>query len=147
MPENAVRLLTVGILALVYLFFLGVMRVVWSEVRAGQIPMGRGAAAPAAAALTAAALTRLDAGGRPVRRYPVTGEAVLGRAGDCGIVLDEKFVSTHHARVRRDGDRMLVEDLGSTNGTWVDDRRIDGAVPVGLGQRVRIGSIPFEITP
>jgi two-component system, cell cycle response regulator len=77
---------------------------------------------------------RLSLGGR---------EAVLGRDGDCDLVLDADDVSRRHARVVPDGDRHLLEDLGSTNGTFVGDARI-AARPLVPGDRVRLGSVVLK---
>src|SRR5699024_1766354 len=68
-----------------------------------------------------------------------------GRAPECALVLDDDYASSRHARVfQRDGGWM-VEDLGSTNGTLVSDRRIEGAVPFRPGAQVRIGRTAIEL--
>lgn len=50
---------------------------------------------------------------------------ILGRSSDCGLVLDHEKVSRHHAEIRCEGQTFVVTDLGSTNGTWVNERRIE----------------------
>ena len=57
----------------------------------------------------------------------------------------DTFVSQVHARVFRRGDDYWVEDLGSTNGTFVNGRKIDGAVPVRRGDRVQVGRSVLEL--
>ena len=71
----------------------------------------------------------------------------LGRAPDNAIILDDEFVSAHHARVFRDPatGSWAVEDLNSTNGTVVNGQRIRGAVMLPVGVLVRIGATTFEL--
>jgi len=86
--------------------------------------------------------------GVEIRRCLVgVGEHVIGRASDCGIVVDADQVSRHHARLSISDGPWAIEDLGSANGTRVDGRRIDGCVPIALGQQVRLGSVSIEVWP
>jgi len=64
---------------------------------------------------------------------------VLGRAPGCDLVLDDATVSKHHARVRFDGG-PLIEDLASTNGTYVNGRSIEGATALRRGDRIALGA-------
>jgi hypothetical protein len=63
---------------------------------------------------------------------------IVGRSPDCDLVLTDRSVSGRHARLAWSGDRIIVEDLGSANGTWVGDKRIERAV-VRPGEEVRFG--------
>jgi ABC transport system ATP-binding/permease protein len=72
------------------------------------------------------------------RAVEVMGEIVIGRE-DVDLVLDDAEVSRHHATVRRVGRILEVEDLGSSNGTFVDGERIEGPTQVGAGARLRVG--------
>ncbi len=65
--------------------------------------------------------------------------AQIGRSPDCAIVLDDDFVSTRHARVVNGETGLYLEDLGSTNGTFVNGRRITGATIIGPADEIRIG--------
>lgn len=67
------------------------------------------------------------------------GEHLIGRGEGCRIRSDSTRVSRHHARVRVTPERVVVEDLGSRNGTWVRDRRIEGATELTDGDTVRAG--------
>ena len=72
---------------------------------------------------------------------PVT----LGRSQDSTIVLDDDYVSSRHARfVPRDG-QWLVEDMGSTNGTYLDRTKVTSATPVKIGMPIRIGKTVVEL--
>lgn len=80
------------------------------------------------------------------RRLPLAdGEHVLGRDRDCAVVLSDGTVSRHHAVLRVDGEGVVLEDLGSANGTFVDDRRLDEATTVGEGDRLRIGRVRLSL--
>ncbi len=70
---------------------------------------------------------------------------LLGRDPQAGVVLDYPMISWHHARLRRTPAGVIVEDLGSTNGTFVNGQRISGAVPVGPDDRISLGSYVFRL--
>jgi predicted component of type VI protein secretion system len=69
------------------------------------------------------------------------GEHVIGREPDLALFLDAPSVSRHHARLTVSGDEATLEDLGSKNGTFVGDRRLDSAARLGDGDVIRIGSV------
>jgi hypothetical protein len=71
------------------------------------------------------------------------GEHVLGRAGPGVIALQSTAISRRHARIVIDGHGARVEDFGSKNGTYVNDRRVDGPTPVADGDQVRFASLLF----
>lgn len=74
--------------------------------------------------------------------YPLAGdEIVLGRHPDCQIQLESNMVSRRHARVFRDGDKLLVEDLGSGNGTFVNGSRVTQPAPLRNGDRLKVGPV------
>ena len=72
-----------------------------------------------------------------------TGENVLGREGPGATVLKSSTVSRRHARIALDAQGGVVEDLGSKNGTWVNDRRIESPTAIADGDQVRIGALLF----
>ena len=70
----------------------------------------------------------------------------LGRAHDSTIVLDDDYASSRHARIYPDTDgQWIVEDLGSTNGTYLDRNRLTTPTPVPLGAPIRIGKTVIEL--
>jgi pSer/pThr/pTyr-binding forkhead associated (FHA) protein len=70
----------------------------------------------------------------------------LGRAHDSTIVLDDDYASSRHARIYPDRDgQWIVEDLGSTNGTYLDRNRLTAPVPIPLGAPIRIGKTVIEL--
>jgi DNA-binding winged helix-turn-helix (wHTH) protein len=85
--------------------------------------------------------------GRQVRL--VDGDNVLGRAPDATVWIDAPGVSRHHARIVVSGGNVTVEDLGSKNGTFVRDRRVDTPLTLCDGDQIRVGSvvITFRVPP
>ncbi|WP_344368512.1 FHA domain-containing protein FhaB/FipA, partial [Streptomyces indiaensis] len=70
----------------------------------------------------------------------------LGRAHDSTIVLDDDYASSRHARIYPDRDgQWIVEDLGSTNGTYLDRSRLTTPTPIALGAPIRIGKTVIEL--
>jgi pSer/pThr/pTyr-binding forkhead associated (FHA) protein len=70
---------------------------------------------------------------------------LIGRGNDAAIRLDDDYVSTRHARIASSGDQWFVEDLGSTNGTYVGTSRISQPTTIQLGTQVRIGKTILEL--
>ncbi len=82
----------------------------------------------------------------PVLGLPeADGAVILGRSRDCGCVLAEPSVSRRHAELRRDGERWLLRDLGSRNGTRVNGVRLLDEAEVGPGDRVSFGDARFRL--
>jgi pSer/pThr/pTyr-binding forkhead associated (FHA) protein len=71
---------------------------------------------------------------------------IIGRASDATVVLEDDFVSTHHARLTPNGTHWIVEDLGSTNGTWIDRTRVTAPMVLQPGTTLRIGRTNMEIS-
>ena len=70
---------------------------------------------------------------------------LIGRGSDAAIRLDDDYVSTRHARIASSGDQWFVEDLGSTNGTYIGTVRITQPTTITLGTQVRIGKTILEL--
>jgi hypothetical protein len=75
--------------------------------------------------------------------YELAAGVTLGR-GDVEIQLDDPFASSHHARIARQGPVVVIEDLGSTNGTYLNDELLTGPQPLHDGDRIRIGDSEFS---
>ena len=103
------------------------------------------AMAPAAPPSGAARLLVTD-GALRGRTYPLgTSAALLGRSPSCTLVLEDDYASNRHARIFPQHGGWWVEDLGSTNGTYVDDERISAPVELTPGRQVRIGQTVIEL--
>ena len=70
---------------------------------------------------------------------------LIGRGSDAAIRLDDDYVSTRHARIAASGDQWFVEDLGSTNGTYIGSQRISQPTTLQLGSQIRIGKTTLEL--
>lgn len=81
------------------------------------------------------------------REFPVTGAIAIGRDVSAGIVLDDALVSRRHALVTADDGGALIDDLRSTNGTWVNDERVAAPRRVLLGDQIRIGRTLLALRP
>jgi FHA domain-containing protein len=75
--------------------------------------------------------------------YDLAEGATLGR-GDVEIRLEDPFASSRHARISREGPVVVIEDLGSTNGTYLNEQPLDGPQPLHDGDRIRIGDSEFS---
>ena len=152
MPESLLAILKLCALALLYLFFFRVIRAVWAEVRTPSVAAAP-AAAPAArrspARREARSATKLAVVEPPEllgRSYGLGDEVTVGRAAGCQVTLDDNYASQLHARIfARDGV-FYVEDLGSTNGTYLNSQKVTAPVAMKRGDRLRIGSTVMELT-
>ncbi len=86
----------------------------------------------------------LISGSRAGQSVGVTGELVIGRE-NADLTIDDAEVSRRHVAVRLEGGQLVVEDLGSANGTFVNGSRIEGPVKVGGGAKIRVGRTEFEV--
>jgi hypothetical protein len=158
-PESLLQILTFFLLLLVWLFLMRVIWAVWSDARtptvvaagpAGAAPAaGAGpAAAPAPAAATPQATTLkvIEPSERKGQIYDVGDEVKIGRAATCQVALaDDSYVSQLHARLfRRDGS-IFLEDLGSTNGTFLNRKKVASPVALRRGDRIQIGRTVLEV--
>jgi pSer/pThr/pTyr-binding forkhead associated (FHA) protein len=86
-----------------------------------------------------------------VEQRPLTGRVVVVAAGatigrdGCDVLVPDPEVSRMHAVLRVLDGRALIEDLGSTNGTWVNERRASGPVPLDVGDVVRVGNTVWRV--
>jgi pSer/pThr/pTyr-binding forkhead associated (FHA) protein len=70
---------------------------------------------------------------------------LIGRGSDAAIRLDDDYVSTRHAQIASSGDQWYVEDLGSTNGTYIGPHRLTQPTALQLGSQVRVGKTTLEL--
>ena len=155
MPEPLLAVLKLLCLALLYLFFLRVLRAVWAELKPPPpAPPPPPPTAPRRREPAPSRGRRKGGGGHLVivapseqkgRSFELNGELTVGRAAGCQVALEDNYVSQLHARVfTRDGG-VWVEDLGSTNGTYVNDRRVSSPLAVRRGDQLKVGSTVLEL--
>lgn len=77
----------------------------------------------------------------PLGRDPIT----IGRSGDSNLVIRDDYTSTHHARLLLWNDEWMIQDLDSTNGTFLDGRRVTVPTQVPLDTPIKIGTTTFEL--
>jgi pSer/pThr/pTyr-binding forkhead associated (FHA) protein len=153
--EQLLRLLTGFLLVLLYLFFLRVLRAVWTEVNAR--PALPAAQAPAVKRGRVRRHSRPGRSSHPQlrvveppalrgRAFALNEEITLGRAAGCQVPLDDAYASQVHARVFESEGHWYVEDLGSTNGTYLNRRRVAGPMVIKRHDRLQIGNTVLELT-
>lgn len=160
MSELTLTLIKLGFLAVLWLFVLSAVSVIRTDifgtkVQAPKPPKGQKQAKqpkqPKAGKRTRRArgapsqLVIVD-GPNAGQSVPVSTEPILlGRGTDAAIRLDDDYVSTRHARFATNGEQWFVEDLGSTNGTYIGSQRVTSPVPIALGTAVRLGKTIVEL--
>lgn len=152
MPDLVLVLLKYVFLAVLYIFIARAVRAIYLELRpAGRAPSGsRRAPAPTPApqprgkkkAVTKAAIVEGDKKGRTIS---LPDELIIGRADQCHLVLEDTYVSQKHARIFSKDGSYLVEDMGSTNGTYLNRRRITAPTELQRGDQVKIGKTVLEM--
>jgi len=160
---NAVlRIMQWGVIALIFLFFLRVLRAVWVEMSPATVRKSRAERRQERRQERAAArppvrpreirrrqlyLKVVQPAAQAGRTYDLDDELTIGRSPGCGVAMPEDiYTSTLHARLFRRNDQLWVEDLGSTNGTFVNSEQIKQAVRLGKGDLLQIGSTVFEVS-
>jgi hypothetical protein len=149
-----------GFLAVLYLFLLWVARSALRDLRGASSATAPSASVPVAPDATglhsASAAGVADLTGRAPRLvverapghesgmiYDLDTDVVLGRGDQAEIRLEDPFASARHARVYRQGNILVVEDLRSTNGTYLNEELLETPRPLHPGDRVRIGDSEF----
>ncbi len=145
-------------LAILYLFLLWVVRSVLKDLRRTDAAVPGPAQTPSdATGMYSATDSLLDsedefeprllvehaAGHEAGTAYDIYDGATLGR-GDVEIRLEDPFASSQHARIYRQGHTVVLEDLGSTNGTYLNEEPLNGPQPLHPGDRIRIGDSEFS---
>ena len=154
MSELTITLLRLGYLAVLWLFVFAAIGVLRKDIYGTRItarPTARPAprrnpvrpSQPVAPQATRLVVTEGRLSGTTI---PLSTSAVLiGRAPACTLVLDDDYSSSRHARIFPQGDRWVVEDLGSTNGTFVDGHRLNEHTILPIDTPVRIGQSVLEL--
>jgi hypothetical protein len=124
-------------LVLLYGFLFAVVRVVLRDLRTAS----RGPAELGRLVVLASPLGEPQPGGS----FPLDAVTTLGRDVNNGIVLDDPFASAEHAVLTFRGRNWYVEDLSSTNGTYVNGILVEGLGPLGFGDEIQVGEIRFRL--
>ncbi|GGO73683.1 FHA domain-containing protein FhaB/FipA [Nocardioides deserti] len=158
MSELTLFLIRVAYLAILWIFVLSAISVIRSDMFGARVPeAARGAAEPRGPKGKGRSKPPAKRRGSPTHVIVTEGSNVgeraeldqapilIGRGTDAAIRLDDDYVSTRHARIAASGDQWFVEDLGSTNGTYIGSVRITQPTTVTLGTQVRIGKTILEL--
>jgi FHA domain len=142
-----ILLLRVLFVFLLYFFLFQIVRTIARELRAVSIATAGGPSPRAAATLPAAHLVLLEpteAGHLAGHRFAVRSGSAVGRRDGVAIQLNDTYISTEHARIFLNDGRWWVADLGSTNGTFVNNVRIDRPTVLVPGMEVKFGRIRMQ---
>jgi pSer/pThr/pTyr-binding forkhead associated (FHA) protein len=160
LSEFTLTLIKLGFLALLWIFVLSAVSVIRSDLFGARVDTPQ-----AANQAGAARRTRQPSKPKPQRRrrgapsklvvtegsnagesVALSGETItLGRGGDSTIRLDDDYVSTRHARFVTNGEEWFIEDMGSTNGTYIGSKRVTRATAITPGTSVRLGKTIVEL--
>lgn len=146
--DAILTLLRLGFLALVWFFFARVASSVWQAVppsAAAAATKDRRTRRPKKKSAKKPSVVIVEPLSHAGLVFEVDGQLTIGRSAACDITLDDTFVSSQHARVAITPNGLLVSDLGSTNGTYVDRQKVTGPVAVNSGSRVQVGSTVMEV--
>ncbi len=150
MPDLVLDLLNIAFLIVLYIFVARAVRATIVEMRpeapARASRQTRSAPPPKRASkkLPRKAVI-VEGASKSGKSFDLNGELVLGRGERCHIVLDDTYVSNVHARIFDKDGRVLVEDLGSTNGTYLNRRRITSPMELHRGDQVKVGKTVLEL--
>ncbi len=166
MSELTLTVLQLGLLVLLWLFVLGVVGVLRGDLYGTRVAV-RQPPRPAKPATTPATPRQNPPGARqpPEPRPPAvarqlvvtegslqgttitlgTSALTIGRAADCTLVIDDEFASGRHASISRQDGQWVLEDLGSTNGTYVRKEQVQGPVALQVRVPIRIGRTVLEL--
>jgi len=160
MSELTITLLRLGYLVLLWVFVLLAIGVLRRDLYGTRIVRRRlrravpvavprspsGSGAPASGRREVPRRLVVTAGPLRGSTLPLGASAILiGRAPSCTLVLDDDYSSSRHARVFPQDGQWYVEDLGSTNGTFVGRERIAAPTPVEIGSQLRVGQSTLEL--
>ncbi len=154
MSEFTLTLIKLGFLALLWIFVLSVISVIRSDMFGARVDTASAAHAQRRAKPPKPSRRRrgtptqllVTEGPNAGQAAPLDGEAItLGRGGDVSLRLDDDYVSNRHARFVTNGEDWFVEDLGSTNGTYLGSARVTRPTAVGSGTPVRLGKTVVEL--
>jgi pSer/pThr/pTyr-binding forkhead associated (FHA) protein len=141
LPEIVYVTLRYVFLALLYVVIFMVIRMVYRELKPAALrPATQRAAAKTPRGGRKAKLVIVSETGRKKQAsWELEGNVIIGRAPECAVSIDDEFASNQHSKVYQTEGRYYVEDLGSTNGTYVNGRRIHYPTELRNGDRVKIG--------
>ncbi len=139
--DNILLLGRVLFLLALYLFLIILALLLWRELHARTVTQDE--RAPGDLLVIEPYETGLD----PGERIPLLANTTLGRSDGNDIVLGDSFASAQHARLAWNGKGWVLEDMGSTNGTYINGQQINRPVAVKPGDVIELGRVKFKLVP
>lgn len=139
--EFVILALRIAVVFLLYLFLYQVLRVITRELRS--------AGAESTPASQYGYLTVINPGQTglpPGKKFPLNQVNTIGRAMTNDVPLNDTFLSGEHALLEWDGTNWIVEDLNSTNGSWLNGREIDQPMPLTYGDVIQVGHVELKLS-
>jgi pSer/pThr/pTyr-binding forkhead associated (FHA) protein len=136
-------LLKFAFIAVLYLFLLWVVRSALKDLRRPAIERG---SAPGSAPEAERSVLVAEGGGglRAGVAFALDGSTTIGRSPETDIQIEDQFASSRHARIYERDGYLYIEDMGSTNGTYLNGRRLDARELLRADDRIRIGDTEFR---
>ncbi len=151
MPTIVLELLKYVFLAILYIFMARAVRAIYLELK----PTSSRTRAPRAKAQPKAqpkrsgksprSIKAIEGEGLKGKTFELDGELLIGRGDHCQIKVEDAYASQVHARLFRRGESVMVEDMGSTNGTYLNRQKVTAAAEVFKGDRVKVGKTVLEL--
>ena len=159
MNELSLTIIRVAFLAVLWLFVIAAIGVVRTDLLGGssttarrgrarqpQVPRQSRPARPSRAGRGSPRVLMVTAGALKGTSLDLNQQQItLGRANDATLVLNDDYASSRHARIFPQDGQWIVEDLGSTNGTYLDRQKVTRPMPVPVGVPIRIGKTVLEL--
>ncbi len=150
MPTIVLDLLKYVFLAVLYIFMARAVRAIYLELKPERSPAAaRRAPQPKPQQRRSKRSPRsvkvIEGEGIKGKTFSLSDELLVGRADSCQIVVSDSYASQVHARLFTKGDQVMVEDMGSTNGTYLNRQKVTAPVEAFKGDRVKIGKTVLEL--
>ena len=148
MPPFVLTVLKVSLLAMLYFFIYRAVRAIAVDIYGRRERRGRGGARTRPIRRVKATPTRivvLDEEGGRSGTHRLTDTLQIGRDASCDITLSDTYASQQHARISNRNGSWVIEDLGSTNGTYLNQRKVTVPTALAPGDSIRIGKTLLEV--
>ncbi|NJP05156.1 MAG: FHA domain-containing protein [Chloroflexaceae bacterium] len=136
-----ILVLRIAVVCLLYFFLWQVVRVILRELRASQSPLQASGSPYGQLVVVSAGQTGLPSG----KMFPLSPITIIGRSMESDVALNDNFLSAKHARLNFGEDSWTLEDLNSTNGTFVNGFEVRDATSVNEGDIIRIGRVEMKL--
>ena len=139
--EFMILALRIAVVFLLYLFLYQIVRVITRELRTAGTET-----TPASQYGYLTVINPGQSGLQPGKKFPLNQVNSIGRAMTNDIPLNDNFLSGEHAVLEWDGNSWIVEDLSSTNGSWLNGRELDQPMPLTYGDVIQVGHVELKLS-